>query len=204
MDLNTLGERLVEARKKRLLTQFQAAELMDISVRSLQGHESNKHRPSDKTINKYAHIYLYSKSYLLTGEIDIIPEKIPLYQGSKSELQDGEGFRGKTHLHEVEGTPLTDMKFKPKDGQVKGPLRAAIEGLGEIFDSNNSILIPAIQANIRTFQLSARREHQNTQQIKALQDKYDELEKRFDAHEKTCAQTSSPGPEEGNIDRKVM
>ena len=137
-----------------------------------------------------------------------IPEEMLPHQEIKYELQDGEFPWGKTRQHDIKGTPpLIVTEFKPKEGQVTGPLRGAMEGLGEIFDSNNPILIPTIQAKIRTFQLSVRREQQNAQQarqIKALQDECDELKKRIDTLEKTCAQTSTSGPEGGNINRKVM
>ncbi len=144
--------------------------------------------------------------YLEKGQIGPVSEGTLLCQGNKLELQDGEGLYGKTRQREVEGAPLTITEFEPKEGQVKGPLRAAIEGLGEIFDSNDPILIPAIQANIRAFQLSARREYDNTQQarqIKALQDECDELKGRIDALEK-ASQGSSPGPAEDTTERKVI
>ena len=214
MDSNNIGKRLTEAREKKSLTQLQAADLVGISERSLQGHEANEHRPSDNTIKRYAHIYKRSRFYLLTGEIDHVSEGIPLYQKSKSELQDGEGPWGKTRRRDVEGTHLTITEFEPKNGQMKGPLRAAMEGLGEIFDSNNPILIPAIQANIRAFQLSARRERQNIQQsqkIKDLEDKCDEIKDELDSMKeivttlkKKMEENPSSGPAEEPTKKKVM
>ena len=103
--------------------------------------------------------------------------------------------------------PFRESKLELQDGQAQDPFLAAITDLREIFDSRDQVLIPAIQANIRAFQLSARREHQNTRQahqIKALQDECDELKKRIDTLEKTCAETSTSGPEGGNINRKVI
>ena len=108
-----------------------------------------------------------------------------------------------------------DMKKGEEVGSVRSiagkygvsPYGEASDGLRDIFNSGEQVLISAIQANIRAFQLSARREHDNTQQarqIKALQVECDELKKRIDTLEKTCAQTSTPGPEGGTIDRKVM
>lgn len=122
------------------------------------------------------------------SEVENINNNIePVIGLGAHELADEEGLYGKTRQREVEGTPLTITEFEPKNGQMKGPLRAAMEGLGEIFDSNDPILIPAIQANIRAFRISARRERQNAQQarqIKVLEDECDGLKERLDALEK--------------------
>ena len=192
MDLNSLGKRLIEARKKKFLTQLQAADLVGINERSLQGHELNEHRPGNNTIDRYVRIYECNKEYLLTGK-----GKFSLNNNKK----DGE-IRGDKRV----GEGFRSVRSITGEYSVS-PYGEASDGLRDIFNSGEQVLISAIQANIRAFQLSTRREHQNAQQvrqIKALQDKYNELEKRFDAHEKTCAQTSTPGPEGGNINRKVI
>ena len=206
------GSRLKELRynlPKRdgnIVFQREVAKEAKISVSSYQQAEKG-FMPGRSILTALSEYFNVPKKYLEKGQVDHVPKETSLYQGIKSELQDGEGLWGKTHLHEVEGTHLTITEFDPKEGQIKGPLRAAIEGLGEIFDSGDQILTQAIQANIRAFQLSARRERQNAQQvreIKALQNKYDELKKRFDAHEKTCSPNSSSSPAGDNTERKVI
>ena len=192
---------------RKIVGQKVVAERVGISEGSYNRAERG-YIPGKAVLFSLAIYFNVTVDYLKGEEVDHIPEELLPHQEIKYELQDGEFPWGKTRQHDIKGTPpLIVTEFKPKEGQVTGPLRGAIEGLGEIFDSNDPILIPAIQAKIRTFQLSARREQQNAQQarqIKALQDECDELKKRFDALEKTCAQTSTPGPKRGNIDRKVI
>ena len=194
-------------RDGNIVLQREVAKEAGISISSYQQAEKGI-VPGKSILYSLSNYFNVTVDYLKGEEVDHAPEVVAAFRESKSELQDGEGLWGKTRQHNVEGTPpLTVTEFKPKEGQVKGPLRAAIEGLGEIFDSNDPILIPTIQAKIHAFQLAARREHQNTQQarqIKVLQDECDELKKRIDALEKTCAETSTPGPEGGDINRKVM
>ena len=163
--------------------------------------------PGDSVLYKLSKYFNVLVDDFKNKRIDYTPKVASAFRESKSELQDGEGPYGKTHQHDVEGGHLTITEFGPKDGQVKGPLRAAMEGLGEIFDSNDPILIPAIQANIRAFQLSARREHDNTQQaqkIKALEDKCDEFKKRLEDLERKLEDNPPHDHKEVPIERKVI
>jgi len=209
----TISERIKLIRGSLSQSDFGAQ--IGVSQSAVQNYESGQ-IPKGDVLQRIHQNFKVNINWLLTdeGNPSIEKERHGSFKTGGIELQDGEGLWGKTRHREVEGTHLTITEFKPKDGQAQGPLLAAITGLSEIFDSNDPILIPAIQANIRAFQLSARRERQNSQlagQVKALQAEYkalqvecDELKKRIDTLEKTCAQTSTPGPEGGDINRKVM
>lgn len=77
----------------------------------------------------------------------------------------------------------------------------AAAGLKEIFDSHDPVLIPAIQSNIRAFQISVRRERHIQQQankISALEEENASIKSRLDTIEKRL-----PPPGE-NIEKKVM
>ena len=77
----------------------------------------------------------------------------------------------------------------------------AAAGLKEIFDSRDPVLIPAIQSNIRAFQISVRREHRIQQQankISALEEENASIKSRLDTIEKRL-----PPPGE-NTEKKVM
>ena len=141
------------------------------------------------------------------AESGVIPGDSVLYRLSQYFNVPVDNFKNKQIDHVPKAAaPFRETKSELQDGQAQGPLLAAIVGLSEVFNSNDPILIPTIQAKIHAFQLSARREHQNAQQarqIKALQDECDELKKRFDALEKTC-QNFSPGPAEATTERKVI
>ena len=185
----TFGERFKSI--KGSLSREDFAKKINVDKSTIHNY-LNGHIPKGDVLQRIRQEFKVSIDWLLSGEGNpyIEEEDREVFKARGIELQDGEGLYGKTHLHEVRGTPpFTITEFKPKDGQAQGPLLAAITGLSEIFDSKDSILIPSIQANIRAFQISARREHDNAQQarqIKALQDECDELKKRFDAHEKDC------------------
>ena len=78
----------------------------------------------------------------------------------------------------------------------------AVAGLKEIFDSQDPVLIPAIQANIHAFQISVRRERQLKQQAKeitALKNENTNTKARLEAIEKRLKEI----PEE-NIEKKAM
>jgi len=188
------GNRIKELRLKlpkrqgNFVYQREVAEEAGISISSYQQAEKGI-VPGRAVLSALSEYFKVPVEYLKNGEINHVLKETPPYQRGKPELQDGEGLYGKTHHHEVEGAHLTVTEFKPADGQAQGPLRAAMEGLGEILESNDPILIPAIQANIRAFQLSARRERHNAQQahqivqqsneIKALKERLDTLEKKL-------------------------
>jgi len=73
----------------------------------------------------------------------------------------------------------------------------AVSGLKEIFDSRDPVLIPAIQANIHAFQISARREcqvQQQTNEIKDLRKECEELKERVAALEGRLEETL-PAPD---------
>ena len=125
--------------------------------------------PGRNVLDKLAKYYKVSVDYLLGKE-----EKT-------------EGLSGKARtMHYKED--IRDMWSDQAKNSER--LAHAMAGLSEIYDSNDSILIPTIEANIRAFQLSARREHQNQQQqdqIKKLESKCEELLKRLEDLEEKLA-----------------
>ena len=177
---------MAAARDKISLTQFQAAELIGISERALQGHEYDDHRPGNNTIKKYCEIYNCSRKYLLLGQIDHIPVETLFFEENKPELQDGDGLYENMLDLKAKKLPLIIKELEREEGRWEKVIgihinEDVIVGLREIFDSNDPVLIPAIQANIRAFQLAARREHQNARQadqIKALHDECNKLKER--------------------------
>ena len=201
------GNRLKKLRKIAGLVQEDVARALNIKIRTYQNHEAGQW-PNRRTQEKYISFFKCDKGWFLIG--DGMPYKDVIVEENlefiKNELQDGEGLWGKTRHREVEGVPLTITEFEPKEGQrenVMGmhPHDAAILGLREIFDSNDPVLIPAIQANIRAFQLAARREHQNArqaEQIKTLHDECNKLKERVKTLE-TKFKNSLPTPPGENI-----
>lgn len=177
------GNRLKKLRKTVGLTQEDVARTLNVKIRTYQNHEAGQW-PNRRTQQKYISFFKCDRVWFLLGEGTPFSGQSTVPENSnKHELADGEGLYGKTRQREVEGTHLTITEFEPKEGQVKGPLRAAIEGLGEIFDSKDPVLIPTIEAVIHAARISAQREYQNNQQarqIKALENKCNEFKKRLE------------------------
>ena len=202
----TISERIKLIRGSLSQSDFGAQ--IGVSQSAVQNYESGQ-IPKGDVLQRIHQNFKVSIDWLLTGEGNPSIEK-ERYGGFKTggiKLQDGEGLWGKTRHREVEGSHLTITEFKPKEGQAQGPLLAAITGLSEIFDSNDPILIPAIQANIRAFQLSARREHDNTQQtqkIKNLEEKCDEFKKRLEDLERKLEDNSLHYHKKEPTKQKVM
>lgn len=65
--MDNFPKRLKKIRKKKGLTQKQAADLSGISHRTLQTHEAGTARPGDKTINAYCAVFECDKKWLLVG-----------------------------------------------------------------------------------------------------------------------------------------
>lgn len=79
----------------------------------------------------------------------------------------------------------------------------AVDGLREIFDSHDPVLIPAIQANIHAFQISVRRERhiqQQTNKISALEKENTTIKARLEAIEKRLPMQIK----DENTEKKVM
>ena len=210
MDLNSLGKRLAAARDKISLTQSQAAELIGISERALQGHEYDDHRPGNNTIKKYCEIYNCSRKYLLLGQIDHIPVETLFFEENKPELQDGDGLYENILDLKVKKFPLIIKELEREEGRWEKVIgihinEDVIVGLREIFDSNDPALISAIQANIRAFQIAIRRKDRNiqlAQQIKTLQDVCNKLKKRIKILEMKF-ENSQPAPPGASIAGRV-
>ena len=96
-----------------------------ISVTSVQQAEKGI-VPGKAILYSLSEYFKVSFNYLRHGQGDHASEEMPLYHGSKSELQDGEGLYGKTHRREVEGAHLTITEFEPKDGQVKDGINKSV------------------------------------------------------------------------------
>jgi len=85
-----------------------------------------------------------------------------------------------------------DVKYEKGDDLFG----SAASGLKEIFDSKDPVLVPALQANIQSFQLAVRRERQIQKQsaeIKELKKELDDLKNRFDALEKRDVGSAEAG-----------
>lgn len=95
MASKTLGDRLFDAREVFSLTQIQAAELIGVSLRSLQGHEKNEHRPGNNVLNRYIKVYKCDKHWLLTGEGDSYRKPI---RGSQAVIASIDGDDGEKDL----------------------------------------------------------------------------------------------------------
>lgn len=66
--MTSLGKRLIKLRKKKNLSQKDAAELIGISNANLSRYEKEERTPNQEMITNLAKFYNVSPSYLLFGE----------------------------------------------------------------------------------------------------------------------------------------
>lgn len=127
-------------------------------------------------------------------------EKYPEVCGPEGTRQ--EAIDKKSHIYNKEDAPGVNDKMVEYGAGVD-EFGKAVAGLREIFDSQDPVLIPAIQANIHAFKISVRRERQVQQQtnkINALEKECDNLKTRLEAIENRL---SAP-PEGENTEKKAM
>src|SRR4030042_2363138 len=150
------GNRLISLRKRLDLTQNKAAELIGVSYSSLQGHEGGRW-PNRNNQEKYINFYSCDRNWFKTGLGEPYINKDRSVAGAHQVAEHAADYAG---------------------GHGSDPFADAVSGLKEIFDSRDPILIPALEANIRAFRISARRENQiNAQapEIKALRSEWGAL-----------------------------
>lgn len=119
---------------------------------------------------------------------DIKPSPVTLPGSTRRlRIRDDDGLYGKTQRHKKEGVDLDVTEYAARGQEVSleegYDFGRASNGLREIYDSQDPIVIPAIEANIRAFTLSVRRERQNqhqAQEIKELKDECDILKEEVE------------------------
>ena len=135
--------------------------------------------PKADFIAKFCEKFYINPVWFLLGEGEPFPgarDKYPEICGPSSE--DGAYVIEKGEDIAVDS--LADQAYSPD------PFGQATAGLRAIFDSQDPVLISAIQANIRAFQLAARREKQVdylNQEIQKLKQECDKFKERIAALE---------------------
>jgi len=157
MSKETVGKRLKIARDQAGLTQEQAAELLGISVRAVQDHESDAHRPGNNTINGYVKIYSCEKDWLL---------------GIKKGIDYGLGRDEK--LPEVR---TTEEKYGVDLSVQAGIL------LSNILSSGDQVMTQAIMSNLRAFNQAVNTQRKDKNRITKLEEECEDLKKRVAALE---------------------
>jgi len=200
-----IGDRLISARKKTGLTQEQSAKLVGISLRALQGHEKDEHRPGDTTIGAYAAIYKCDQIWLLTGDSNL---PLKMGTGEVPQTADGEGPWGKTHHHEMEGVPFDVITYDPKGSRpadatfkVSGALTMAARVLESKTSYATALYLNiqhfdrAIQAELRLTSLEKENKQQGME-LEAQRKEIEELKERLAALEGKSSEIIGTSPEE--------
>ena len=164
--LSELFTRLKILRKAWGLSQKNMAIRVDIAVSTYQYYERGERDVPSEVLYKLI-TYGVKPDWLLTGEGEMIrkdKKKPPKVEKSGIDMAaPGTGYNA-------------DSSFKK-----------AAYGLKEIFDSGDSVLIPAVLAGVHAFQISVRRKAQideQTNEINNLRKECDALKKRFNSIEK--------------------
>ena len=172
-----IGDRIKIIRKE--LTQEEFAEKIEVHLSSVQKWERTSALPKGDILERIHKFFKVNINWLLTGQGDhYIKDTVPAFDPNASAyepaVEERLGLYGRTRQLEVEGKKHSVTLFEPK--AARDPFAEAVSGLREIFNSRNQVLIPAIQANIRAFQISARRERQIDEQKKEIQQLREECE----------------------------
>lgn len=174
------GLRVKGEREKLGLTQVQLAKKVGVSKTTIQNYESG-------AIPKGTYLFLLSRALKCSIDWLLVFEESPFIKkefilGSPSGMT-GEMIRKDEKGSLYNKVEMTAMHVAAPGAEYNADMddfgRAAT-GLKEIFDSGDPVLIPAIQANIHAFQISARREAHIQEQTKEISD----LKKRMESLEK--------------------
>ena len=155
----TIGDRIKIIRGS--LSQKEFTQKIDPKKKASSEWESGKAMPGAKSLEAIHRVFGVDINWLLTGEGEPYINK----------------DRNVVGVHQV-----AEHAADYAGGHGSDPFADAVSGLKEIFDSRDPILIPALEANIRAFRISARREKQLNNQaaeIKALHSECDDLKKRL-------------------------
>lgn len=145
----------------------------------------DEHLPKGDILTRIWKEFNVNINWLLTGQGEpyIYKDRAPAQVGPH-QIVDKDGLWGKGRRLKKEGVDFNVTEYGGQEVPTKEDhdFGRASNGLYEIYESRDPILIPAIEANIRAFQLSVRRERQNQHQareIKALKKECDELKERL-------------------------
>ena len=171
--------------------------------------------PGEKVLTRIARYFKVSEETLLhppDAESLIYKDM----DGGGQESQDKEGLFGKTRHLEVNGAGFAVTTHEPQNPNSQA---LAIQTLMEILSSNDPVLVPAIQANLRAFHMAIQKDNQLSEQTteienlkvegKELKGENKAFEKRIAAIEEKLLSENNPReehcqhPAEDAGDRKV-
>jgi len=137
-----IGNRLKILRDKK--TQTEMATDLGMTLRTYQFYESGERRPNPETLKTISNKYNKSIEWILSGK---------------------EGYA--QSLAEPPRVPIAEIPpvYEQRQNGID-PYLQAIADVKEIFDSEDPILIPAIQANLHAFKRAVKREQQFSQILK--------------------------------------
>ena len=185
------GNRLKHLRKRRHLTQTEAAPLIGLSYKALQDHEGGRW-PNRKNQQKYLDFYKCDKKWFLTGEGKPFTIQIELDDNVKtSDELDIKiyGPDGQLKDHSVVDSQGKEVKGEKVSVPAQiDPFAHAVSALKDIFDSGDPNVKSAILANINASQFTAH-----------LLTRYENLESRLHAVETIL---NEYGPPEGKEERR--
>lgn len=187
--------RLVELRAKlplrdaKIVPIKSVAEEAGVNIGSYSRAE-NGIVPGEKVLNRIAKYFNVSPDYLLHGNKENYSDQ----ESPPRPIKDRNGLFGKTQRVQVDDQAFTVTTHEPDPAN---PYLQPMAMLSEILASQDPVLVPAIQANLRAFQIAIRREQQlsgqlnqlteQSKKIKELKEECDEFKEKNDELEKRIA-----------------
>jgi hypothetical protein len=185
----TFGERVKILIKDRPdLKPREIAACIGISLRALQEH-SRGFWPSEPTREKYIRFFNCDRKWFMVGDGEPFPQFRT--QPQQNQLRDADGLYGNTQI-ETGASPVGVIQFSPSGDQEPAQKISinnkqdrfwqAVSGLQDIYNSQDPVLIRAIESNIVAFRDSAGRVETikgKNEEIKLLHKKYDDMESNY-------------------------
>ena len=188
-----------DKRLDRGIKDIDLAKTLGTNKNTLADYRKEKGLLKGDFINRLALVYNFNLMWLFKGRGEPFPgarKEYPDVCGPEEAPQ--ETIDKKRPLYNKVEAPGVGDRMVEYGGGVDD-FGKAVAGLKEIFDSQDPVLIPAIQANIHAFQISVRRERQVQQQadkISTLEKENTNIKARLEAVEKRLPQTPNDEPTE--------
>lgn len=208
LDLKKIGNRIFYVRDILKLNQVEFAKKVGISKSNISNIENHKYEPSYQTLGKIVEKCGISSLWLLTCKGPPLEHTQDVSLSLAAVYGENDGRRAVVdHVASGEAPFSTLVNPTSVEGAGIDPFAEAVSGLKEIFESNDRVLVPAIEANIRAFRIAVRRGRTISAQagkIESLENDIKDLKVRLKTLEDRPGYPDQEEEKEENTGKKAM
>ncbi len=210
------GDRLKYLRKKRGLTQTDAALWIGLSYKALQDHEGGRW-PNRKNQTKYLQYYKCNKNWFLTGEGEPYDIEVDVHDQVKGNDSLQVVMRGPDGRIRPEDSGTVDAHGRAVDNLSVGSPRheysatipgyglgQAVEMLSNVLRSGDQVLVRTILSNLEASSHAADQNKRQSDRIEKLKKECEELKKRITSLEKLLEALKQEKPPEDIEERRKL